>query len=429
MRRNPLRQVRFRVAAMLFVTVAINYLDRSNLSVASIELAKDLKLDPVHLGIIFSAFGWTYALFQIPGGWLVDRVGARPMYAAVCGLWSLATMAQGLAHTFLILLGLRLLLGLFEAPSFPICSKLATSWFPEDERAAAIGFYTAGQYAGLAFLTFVLFRAQALLGWHYVFFITGAIGLVWAAFWYAFYRDPRHSARLTAGERDHIAAGGGWVDVTHGAGGSFCVSPGDLRHVLTKRKLWGIYIGQFALNAVAWFFITWFPTYLVTYRHFDFIAKGFASSVPFVAAVVGVIAGGLLSDYLTRRGLSPSVARKGPIIGGLLLSTCVIGANYVEKPGWVIFFLAVAFFGNAFASITWVLVSLMAPRRLLGLTGGVFNFCGNLGGSVTTFAIGVIVKFGGFAYAMAFISAMALVGAASYTFLVGRVERVPDRAA
>src|SRR5580698_1430350 len=187
-------QVRFRVAAMLFVTVAINYLDRSNLSVASIELAKDLKLDPVHLGIIFSAFGWTYALFQIPGGWLVDRVGARPMYAAVCGLWSLATMAQGLAHTFLILLGLRLLLGLFEAPSFPICSKLATSWFPEDERAAAIGFYTAGQYAGLAFLTFVLFRAQALLGWHYVFFITGAIGLVWAAFWYAFYRDPRHSA-------------------------------------------------------------------------------------------------------------------------------------------------------------------------------------------------------------------------------------------
>lgn len=429
MRGNPLKQVRFRVAAMLFVTVAINYLDRSNLSVASIELAKDLKLDPVHLGIIFSAFGWTYALFQIPGGWLVDRVGARPMYAAVCGLWSLATMAQGFAHTFLILLGLRLLLGLFEAPSFPICSKLATSWFPENERAAAIGFYTAGQYAGLAFLTFVLFRAQALLGWHYVFFITGAIGLVWAAFWYAFYRDPRHSARLTAEERDHIAVGGGWVDGNHGAGRSFSISPGDLRHVLTKRKLWGIYIGQFALNAVAWFFITWFPTYLVTYRHFAFIGKGYASSVPFVAAVVGVIAGGLLSDHLARRGLSPSVARKGPIIGGLLLSTCVIGANYVDKPGWVIFFLAVAFFGNAFASITWVLVSLMAPRRLLGLTGGVFNFCGNLGGSVTTLAIGVIVKYGGFAYAMAFISAMALVGAISYIFLVGKVERVPDRVA
>jgi MFS transporter, ACS family, D-galactonate transporter len=429
MRGNIFTQVRFRVAAMLFVTVAINYLDRSNLSVASIELAKDLKLDPVHLGIIFSAFGWTYALFQIPGGWLVDRVGARPMYAAVCGLWSLATMAQGFAHTFLILLGLRLLLGLFEAPSFPICNKLATSWFPENERAAAIGFYTAGQYAGLAFLTFVLVRAQARLGWHYVFFITGAIGLAWSAFWYAFYRDPRLSSRLSAGERDHIQAGGGWVDGNPDASRSFVVRPGDLRHVLTKRKLWGIYIGQFALNAVPWFFITWFPTYLVTYRHFDFIGKGYASSLPFAAAVCGVIAGGLLSDFLARRGVSASVARKGPVIAGMLLSTCVIGANYVDDPGWVIFFLAVAFFGNGFASITWVLVSLMAPRRVLGLTGGVFNFCGNLGGTITPFVIGVIVKYGGFDAALAFISAMALGGALSYLFLVGKVERVPDRVA
>jgi MFS transporter, ACS family, D-galactonate transporter len=426
---NVLTQVRFRVAAMLFVTVAINYLDRSNLSVASIELARDLRLDPVHLGIIFSAFGWTYALFQIPGGWLVDRVGARPMYAAVCGLWSLATLAQGFAHTFLILLGLRLLLGLFEAPAFPICNKLATSWFPENERAAAIGFYTAGQYAGLAFLTFVLVRAQARLGWHYVFFITGAIGLAWSAFWYAFYRDPKHSGRLTAVERDHIQAGGGWVDGHPGSGRSFAVSPGDLRHVLTKRKLWGIYIGQFALNAVPWFFITWFPTYLVTYRHFDFIKQGFSSSLPFVAAVCGVIAGGLLSDHLARRGVPASIARKGPIIGGMLLSTCVVGANYVDDPGWVIFFLTVAFFGNGFASITWVLVSLMAPRRLLGLTGGVFNFCGNLGGTITPFVIGVIVKYGGFGAALAFISAMALGGALSYIFLVGEVERVPDRAA
>ena len=196
--------VRLRVAGMLFVTVAINYLDRSNLSVASIGIARELQLDPVRLGLIFSAFGWTYAFFQIPGGWLVDRIGARPLYAAVCGLWSLATVAQGFAHTFLLLFGLRLLLGLFEAPAFPICNKLATSWFPENERAAAIGFYTAGQYAGLAFLTFVLARAQALYGWHCVFFITGGIGLGWAAFWYLFYRDPaRHPGLSQRGARIH----------------------------------------------------------------------------------------------------------------------------------------------------------------------------------------------------------------------------------
>jgi ACS family D-galactonate transporter-like MFS transporter len=422
-------RVRLRVAAMLFVTVAINYLDRSNLSVASIELSRDLRLDPVHLGLIFSAFGWTYALFQIPGGWLVDRVGARAMYAAVCALWSMATLAQGLAHTFLVLMGLRFLLGLFEAPAFPICNKLATSWFPENERAAAIGFYTAGQYAGLAFLTFVLVRAQARFGWHSVFFITGSIGLAWAAIWYLAYRDPAQSPGLSAAEREHIASGGGWVEARPRPGRAFALRAADLRLVLTRRKLWGIYIGQFCLNAVPWFFITWFPTYLVTYRHFDFLREGIFSSLPFIGAFVGVIAGGVLSDWLARRGVSASLARKGPIIGGMLLSTCVVGANFVDDPRWVMFFLAVSFFGNGFASITWVLVSLMAPRRLLGLTGGVFNFCGNLAAMVVPLVIGVIVKYGGFAQAMAFISVMTLGGALSYILVVGRVERVADDAA
>jgi ACS family D-galactonate transporter-like MFS transporter len=419
-------RVRFRVAGMLFVTVAINYLDRSNLSVASIELARDLRLDPVHLGLIFSAFGWTYAFFQIPGGWLVDRIGARAMYAAVCALWSLATLAQGFAHTFLVLMGLRFLLGLFEAPAFPICNKLATSWFPENERAAAIGFYTAGQYAGLAFLTFVLVRAQARFGWHSVFFITGSIGLAWAALWYLIYRDPAQSPGLSASERDHISSGGGWVEARPRAGRAFTFSAADLRVVLTKRKLWGIYLGQFCLNAVPWFFITWFPTYLVTYRHFDFIREGIFSSLPFIGAFFGVIAGGVLSDYLARRGVSASVARKGPVIAGMLLSTCVVGANFVDDPRWVMFFLAVSFFGNGFASITWVLVSLMAPEAPPRAHRGVFNFCGNLAAMIVPLVIGVIVKYGGFAEAMAFISVMTLGGALSYILVVGKVERVSD---
>jgi ACS family D-galactonate transporter-like MFS transporter len=418
--------VRFRVAGMLFVTVAINYLDRSNLSVAATELARDLRLDPVRQGMMFSAFGWTYALFQIPGGWLVDRIGARPMFAAVCALWSLATLAQGLAHSFLVLLALRLLLGLFEAPAFPICNRLATSWFPENERAGAIGFYTAGQYAGLAFITYVLVRAQARFGWQSVFLITGAIGMAWAAFWFLAYRDPASHPRLSAGERDQIRAGGGWVDGRRPAGPALAISAADLRLVLSKRKLWGIYIGQFALNAVPWFFLTWFPTYLAESRHISLVREGAFSSLPFLAAFCGVIAGGVLSDELTRRGVRASAARKIPIVGGMLLSTCVIGANFVAAPGWVVFFLAVSFFGNGFASITWVLVSLMAPRRLLGLTGGVFNFFGNLAAMVVPLVIGVIVKHGGFAPALAFISALTLCGALSYVLLVGPVERIAD---
>jgi len=418
--------VRYRVACMLFVTVAINYLDRSNLSVASTELARDFRLDPVRLGIIFSGFGWAYAFFQVPGGWLVDRIGPRAMYASACGLWSLATLAQGFAHAFLMLLGLRLLLGLFEAPAFPICNRLVTEWFPENERAGAIGFYTAGQYAGLALLTPQLVYAQMRFGWRSVFMITGGIGLFWAAFWYVAYRDPSKSRRMSPGERDHIRAGGGGVDGPRGAGLRFALNQADLRLVLSRRKLWGIYLGQFALNAIPWFFLTWFPTYLVTYRHFDFIQEGFSASIPFIAAFAGVLAAGVFSDWLVRRGVSQSVARKAPIIGGMLLSTSVVCANFSAEPRWIVFFLTLAFFGNGFASITWVLVSLMAPRRLLGLTGGVFNFFGNLSSMIVPLVIGVIVKYGGFAHALAFVSALALGGALSYILLVGKVERIPD---
>lgn len=409
---------------MLFVTVAINYLDRGNLAVAATDLARDLRLDPVRLGLIFSGFGWAYAIFQIPGGWLVDRVRPRNLCAIACGLWSLATLMQGFAGAFLALLGLRILVGLFEAPSFPICNKLATAWFPEAERAGAIGFYTSGQFIGLGLLTPLLVLAQRHLGWRSVFVITGGIGLAWSAVWYARYRDPDESARLSPAEREHIRAGGGWANETGTPAERVRFSAADLGFVLSQRKLWGIYLGQFALNAVPWFFLTWFPTYLVQYRHFDLAQTGFSSALPYLAAVAGVLGGGICSDLLVRRGASVSLARKGPIIAGMLLSTSVVGANFVADPRWVVFFFTFAFFCNGFASITWILVSLLAPKRLIGLTGGVFNFFGNLASAVVPFVIGVIVKHGGFAPALGFIAAVALGGVLSYLLLVGRVERI-----
>ena len=415
-------RIRYGVAGMLFVTVAINYLDRGNLAVAATALARDLRLDPIHLAWIFSGFGWAYAFFQIPGGWLVDRVRPRVLFALVCGFWSLATLMQGFAGAFLALLGLRLLLGLFEAPSFPICNKLATAWFPEGERAGAIGFYTSGQFIGLGLLTPLLVLAQSRFGWRSVFVITGGIGLAWSAFWYFRYRDPDESARLSDREREHIRDGHGWAN----AAGPAKFNLADLRFVLSQRKLWGIYIGQFALNSVPWFFLTWFPTYLVQFRHFDLAQTGISSALPYLAAVAGVLAGGVCSDLLVRRGVSASFARKAPIIAGMLLSTSVVGANFVTQQRWVVFFFTFAFFCNGFASITWILVSLLAPRRLIGLTGGVFNFFGNLASALVPLAIGVIVKHGGFAPALAFIAAVALGGVFSYLFLVGKVQRIPS---
>jgi ACS family D-galactonate transporter-like MFS transporter len=166
----------------------------------------------------------------------------------------------------------------------------------------------------------------------------------------------------------------------------------------------------------------------VQYRGMSFQQAGVLASLPFLGAFVGVLCSGLLSDFLVRRGASLSVARKTPIITGLLLSTSIIGANYVRTPGLIITFMALGFFGNGLASITWSLVSAVAPKRLIGLTGGVFNFIGNLSSITVPVIIGTLLRGGDFSLALSYISAMALIGALSYIFVVGRIERLPDEA-
>ncbi|WP_367085343.1 MFS transporter [Pseudomonas sp. HOU2] len=414
---------RFFIMVLLFITVVINYLDRSNLSIAAPALTSELGIDPVHVGLIFSAFGWTYAAMQIPGGWLVDRVPPRILYSVALLLWSLATVLLGFAASFIALFVLRMAVGALEAPAYPINSRVVTTWFPERERATAIGFYTSGQFVGLAFLTPVLAWLQHEFGWHMVFVATGAAGIVWAAIWYAVYREPRDFKGANNAEIDLIREGGGLVDIqAQTAKASFSWT--DLGIVLSKRKLWGIYLGQFCLNSTLWFFLTWFPTYLVKYRGMDFIKSGLLASLPFLAAFIGVLCSGFFSDLLIRRGCSVGFARKLPIIGGLLISTSIIGANFVESTPLVIAFLALAFFGNGLASITWSLVSTLAPARLLGLTGGVFNFIGNLSAIATPIVIGFLASGDSFAPAITYIAVLALIGALSYVFLVGKVERI-----
>ncbi|MGW0182104.1 MFS transporter, partial [Nocardia sp. NPDC003345] len=159
------------------------------------------------------------------------------------------------------------------------------------------------------------------------------------------------------------------------------------------------------------------------------IKSGFLASLPFIAAVVGVLFSGVFSDYLLRRGVPLGIARKGPIIAGLLLSTTLIGANFTDSTVLVIVFLSVAFFGNGLASITWSLVSALAPERLIGLTGGMFNFIGNLSGIATPIVIGFLVTDASFAPAFVYMTVVTLLGITSYVLLVGRVERVRERRA
>lgn len=423
-RPKPTR-ARYLIMVMLFITVVINYLDRSNLSIAAPALRHEFGLSTVQEGLLLSAFGWTYAIMQIPGGWLVDRVAPRLLYALALILWSAATFFMGLSTSFVLLIVLRLAVGALEAPAYPINNRVVTAWFPERERATAIGFYTSGQFVGLAFLTPVLAWLQHHYGWHMVFISTGLLGIVWGVVWYLVYREPRNFKGANQAELDLIAQGGGVLDLDQQARKvKQPFSWADLRLVMSQRKLWGVYLGQFCLTSTLWFFLTWFPTYLVNYRGMDFIKSGFLASVPFLAAFIGVLCSGLLSDLLVRRGASLGLARKLPIILGLLISTAMIGANFTDSTGWVIFFLAVAFFGNGLASITWSLVSALAPTRLLGLTGGVFNFIGNLSSICTPIMIGFLVSADNFAPAIVYVSALALLGALSYILLVGKVERI-----
>ncbi len=416
---------RYLIMVMLFITVVINYLDRSNLSIAAPALKDEFGLDTVHEGLILSAFGWTYAAMQIPGGWLVDRVSPRVLYAAALILWSAATFFMGFAGSFVILFVLRLAVGALEAPAYPINNRVVTTWFPEKERATAIGFYTSGQFVGLAFLTPVLAWLQHHYGWHMVFVSTGLLGIVWGVLWFMIYREPRQFKGANAAEIELIQQGGGVVDLDRSVKEKKApFNWNDLGLVMSKRKLWGVYLGQFCLTSTLWFFLTWFPTYLVKYRGMDFIKSGFLASVPFLAAFIGVLCSGVLSDFLIRRGATVGLARKLPIILGLLISTSMIGANFTDSTPWVIFFLAVAFFGNGLASITWSLVSTLAPVRLLGLTGGVFNFVGNLSSICTPIVIGFLVTKDSFAPAIVYVSSLALLGALSYILLVGKVERI-----
>jgi ACS family D-galactonate transporter-like MFS transporter len=421
---------RFLIMGLLFVTVVINYLDRSNLSIAAPSITGEFGLTPVQLGLVFSAFGWTYTPLQIPGGWLVDRVHPRVLYPLTILLWSIATLGLGMSSGLLMLIILRMTVGLFEVPSFLMNNRIATTWFGERERATCIAVYTSAEFVGLAFMAPVLAWLKVTFGWPAVFVVTGILGLAWSfAFWRT-YRDPAEFPGVNAAEIELIRSSGGIPDLSSRTATRHATHEGslwrDFAIVLGRRKLWGIYFGHFAWGTTSTFFLTWFPTYLVTYRHLDFIKAGFYASLPFLGAFVGVLCSGTLSDWLYRRGFSLSFARKTPIIGGLALSTSIIGANFVDQPALIILFLSLAFFANGLASIHWSLVSATAPERLIGLTSGVFNGVGGLAGISAPIIIGLLLRGGDFTRPLTFIACIALLGACSYIFVVGKLERVRE---
>jgi len=420
---SPSKAGRVRVGILVLVTLAtmLNYLDRSVMGVAKPAMVEELSISPATMGFIFSAFSWTYALAQIPGGAVLDKLGVRLTYAASLILWSVATLAHGLMTNVAGLFSARLALGLAEAPCYPSNSRILNSWFPQNERARATGVYSVGQYVGLGFMLPILAWIVTNWGWRELFYIVGIIGVVYGVIWWLLYRDPHEHARVGQAELDLITAGGGTIEKQTAVPFTF----ENIGKLLSKRQIAGASMGQFCSNSTLVFFLTWFPSYLADERGMTFIKSGFAASLPYIAASVGVLVGGFVSDRIIRVTGNATLGRKLPIIVGLLMTSTMIAANYVESNTLVIAIMSVAFFGQGMCNLGWTLISDVAPKSMVGLTGGVFNLCANLAGIVTPIVIGIVVQSTGSFYgALAYVGALGLVGVAAYVFIVGPVERV-----
>jgi len=415
-------RVRLTVLALLSTGTMINYLDRTVLSIAAPGIAHELRLGPATMGLIFSAFAWSYTGFQLPGGLFLDRFGSRLTYFLSVSSWAVFTLLQGFSSGLGSLLAYRIGLGIAESPCFPTNSRVVAAWFPRQERARATSVYTVGEYVGLAFLSPPLFWLIATYGWRAPFFVSGIVALIFAFVWWSRYREPEDDRRVNRAELDYIAAGEGLAANSPGKTNFSWVRT---RQLLSHRQIWGAGIGQFAGNSTLVFFLTWFPTYLATARGMGWIKVGLFAVLPFMAAAVGVLAGGILSDYLVRRTGSLNFGRKLPIVAGLVLATGIVGANYVASNTAVIAIMSIAFFGQGLVGLGWTVVSDIAPRNYAGLVGGIFNFMANLAGIITPLVIGLIVeRTGSFAYALGFMASLTVIGALSYLILLGDIKRL-----
>jgi ACS family D-galactonate transporter-like MFS transporter len=411
------------ILALVATGTMVNYLDRTVLGIAAPLLSKDLALDAARMGLVFSAFSWSYALLQIPGGVFLDRFGTRLTYSLSLGAWSFFTACMGLVRGLPVLLLTRIGVGVFEAPCFPANSRIMATWFPQHERARGNAVYSFGQYVGLGFLSAPLFWVTRQFGWRALFFLVGGAGILFAAAFWRLYRDLDQDGRANDAERRYIEAGGGGD--TKGPPVAFRWA--HIRELLRHRQVVGASIGQFGGNSTLVFFLTWFPTYLVTARHMDYIKAGFMASLPYVAASAGVVAGGLVSDALLTRTGSANLARKLPVVAGLVLASVIVAANYVPAGdnAVVMLIMSVAFFGQGMTNLGWTVVSDIAPKERIGLTSGIFNFTTNLAGIVTPLVVGYAYqKTGSFVGPLVYIGAVALVGAFSYIVILGDIHRL-----
>ncbi|MBO9547044.1 MFS transporter [Caulobacter sp.] len=425
-------RVRWLIITVLFIITTINYADRATFSIAGQSASKELGLDPVAMGYILSAFAWAYVLGQIPGGALLDRFGSKKIYTIALVVWSAFTALQGFAGFFTglmaasVLFAMRFAVGLGESPSFPANARIVAAWFPGSERGTASAIFNSAQYFSLvAFAPLMGWLAHSF-GWRSVFWVMGVVGILAALVFVKLIHSPLTHPAVNKAEVDYIEAGGGLVRMEEAEtrnGAAFTWA--DVKQVLSSRMLLGVYLGQYCINVLTYFFVTWFPIYLVKERGLSILQAGFTAALPALCGFAGGILGGMISDGLLKKTGNLDIARKTPLLLGMVLATCIIVCNYVEQEWLVIVIMAAAFFGKGVASLGWAVVADTSPKEMAGVTGGIFNTFGNVAGIVTPIVIGYIVKAtGSFDGALIFVGAHCVICILAYFLIVGKIQRL-----
>lgn len=414
-----MRKMRWVVIWMCFLAIAVNYVDRANLAVAAPQIQRVLGIGPAQMGLILSGFFWTYALMQMPFGWFVDRVGARIALPLAVGWWSVFTAATAGAGSVAAMFGCRLMLGVGEAGAYPSCAKLVAQWFRPAQRAIATSIFDSGSRVGSALSIPLVALLVGTLGWRMSFVITGVLGIVWIIGWLALYRAPAHADMTGAADAPPAAPAS-----AHGDG-----PPVTWASLFRYRTLWGMMLGFFCLNFVIYFFITWFPSYLVQTRGFSLKSLGTLGMIPALMSIPGGWLGGYVSDALFRRGWSLTAARKTCMVGGMLMSSVITLSAFLPSVPLMLACFGISYGSLAFAAASiWALPADVAPTpRHVASIGGIQNFASNIAGIVITTFTGAMVALtkGSFTVPLIVAGGFCFLGAFSYLVIVGRIEPLP----
>ena len=388
---------------LLVISICINYIDRGNLSVAGPDVSREFGADPARMGMLFSAFFAPYALCQIFAGWLIERYNVNWLYALGFFVWSGATALTGLASGFAMLFSLRLVLGMAESVAYPCYSKIIANGFPEQQRGVANSLIDWGSKMGQALGVVLCGMLLTNYGWRNMFLLIGGISMVWLVPW----------VWVAAKQKMSVDMG-------------TALAPPTMLQIVSRRSAWGTFIGLFCYNYMAYFLITWLPTYLRTERHYTKEMISTLGSLPFFAIGLSSLACGSLSDLLIRRGLSPTKVRKSFLVTGLSLSTLVLAASLVEdqKISMGILVLGCISMGIASSNI-WALTQRLSGKRAAAQWTGLQNGFGNLAGVIAPWLTGWVVKTtGSFFFAFVVAAGIVILGAMAYLWIVGDVEEI-----